>query len=293
MGGQVDTQLAVARRAQNDASAETSARAGELAGVSRLEEITPTGRIETRTAINRQLAEQQMRNRELADEINGFDIEPRNVQMARPAPTHTHLAGLDDRRRLERDLHDGVQNELVALMVHLAQAQEDPDTPPALAAMLAGLEARAQAALDSVRGIARGIYPPLLADFGVERALRAQAARGATPVRVAGTAPRSTEEAEEAVYFACSEASQNVAKHAGRVAQVTLELHHERKRLTVRIADDGRGFDPAHGREGAGLRNIRERIENLGGTLNVTSKPARGTTLTISLPWPRPADRRQ
>ena len=125
----------------------------------------------------------------------------------------------DDRRRLERDLHDGVQNELVALIVKLALAQEVPETPPALVETLAGLEARAQAALDSVRNIARGIYPPLLADFGLAKALRAQAARAAVDVSLEGTAPRSTEAAEEAVYFACSEAIQNAAKYAGRGTQ--------------------------------------------------------------------------
>ena len=90
-----------------------------------------------------------------------------------------------------------------------------PQTPPAVAEMLAGLEARAQAALDAVRNIVRGIYPPLLADFGLAKALRAQAARAPVHVSLEGTAPRSTEAAEEAVYFACSEAIQNVAKYAG------------------------------------------------------------------------------
>ena len=139
--------------------------------------------------------------------------------------------------------------------------------------MLAGLEARAQTALDSVRDIARGIYPPLLADFGLEKALRAQAARAAVDVRVEGTAPRSTEAAEEAVYFACSEAIQNAAKYAGRGTRVTLRLRHHHGSLAVRIADDGRGFDPAHTPEGAGVQNIRDRIEALGGTFRSLPAP--------------------
>ena len=167
------------------------------------------------------------------------------MQAPRPARAPTAVPLADERRRLERDLHDGVQNELVAMIVKLAVAQQDAETPPALVEMLAGLEARAQAALDSVRNIARGIYPPLLADFGLAEALRAQAACAAVGVSLEGTAPRSTEAAEAAVYFACSEAIQNAAKYAGRATQVTLRLRHEHGALAVRIADDGRGFDPA------------------------------------------------
>ena len=115
---------------------------------------------------------------------------------------------MHERRRLERDLHDGVQNGLVGLIVRLALAGEDPEIPPALRETLAGLEARAQAALDSVRNVVRGIYPPLLADFGIAKALREQAARATVDVSLAGTAPRSTDHAEAAAYFACSEAIQ-------------------------------------------------------------------------------------
>src|SRR5262249_1752929 len=142
------------------------------------------------------------------------------------------------------DLHDGVQNELVALIVKLALAQQDPETPHGLAHMLTELEARAQAALDAVRNIARGIYPPQLADFGLREALRAQAARAAIRVSVIGSVPRSADEAEEAVYFSCSEAIQNASKHAGRSARMTLWLQHHDRTLTVLITDDGRGFDP-------------------------------------------------
>jgi signal transduction histidine kinase len=213
-------------------------------------------------------------------------ISDRPMRAPQPprAPTADPLA--DERRRLERDLHDGVQNELVALIVGLALVQEDAETPPALAETLAGLQARAQAALDSVRDIARGIYPPVLADFGLARALRSQAARAPVHVSVEGTAPRSAEAAEAAVYFACSEAIQNAAKYAGCGAQITLRLRHEQGSLAVRIADDGRGFDPAHTPRGAGLQNIRDRIEGLGGTFNLASSPGRGTVLSISLRWP-------
>ena len=201
--------------------------------------------------------------------------------------------GVDDRQRLERDLYDGVQNQLVALIVKLALAQEDPETPPALAHMLADFEAHAHAALHAVRNIARGIYPPQLTDFGPREALRAQAMRGAIRVNLAGTAPRSREQAEEPVYFSCAEAIQNAARHAGHTVHVTLRLDHHHETLRVRIADDGRGFDPARTPEGAGLQNIRDRIEGSGGSFKVASRQAFGTVLTISLPWPTAADGRR
>ena len=224
--------------------------------------------------------------RSLVRSISGF--QPTQAPRPARAPTAGRLA--EERRRLERDLHDGVQNELVALIIKLALVQQDAGTPPALRETLAGLEARAQATLDSVRNIVRGVYPPQLADFGLAKALWAQAARAPVDVRLQGTAPRSTEEGEEAVYFACSEAIQNVAKHAGRAAHVTLRLRHYQGALAVRIADGGRGFDPAHTPGGAGLRNIRDRVEDLGGTFTLASSPGHGTVLTISLPWPAAGD---
>ena len=135
----------------------------------------------------------------------------RPVQATRAARAGKFLAGEDERRRLERDLHDGVQNELVALVVRLRLAEEDRDTPPALAGTLAALVARAESALDSVREIARGIYPSPLAAFGLLQALRARATPAPIDVSLEGSAPRSTDEAEAAAYFSCSEAIQNVA----------------------------------------------------------------------------------
>lgn len=208
------------------------------------------------------------------------------IQAPRPDRVPAPAALAAERRRLQRDLHDGVQNELVALIVKLALAQQDPRTPPALAHELALLEARAQTVLDSVRDIVRGIYPLELVKVGVAEALRAQAARAPMDVNVVGTAPRSNDEAEAAVYFSCSEAIQNVAKHAGRAAQVTVGLHHDHGALAVRVEDDGLGFDPTQTSDGVGLGNIHDRIQTLGGSFNLASSPGRGTALTISLPWP-------
>jgi signal transduction histidine kinase len=205
----------------------------------------------------------------------------------------TALGGASERRRLERDLHDGAQSELVALIVKLAVARQDPETPPALAHMIAAIEGHAQAALDSVRTIARGIYPSVLAELGLEAALRAQAALATVSMRLVGTAPRGTEEAEEAVYFACSEAIQNVVKHAGGAPRILLRFLHHHGLLVVRISDDGQGFDPDQASEGVGLQNIRDRIEDLGGTFELASRPGCGTVLTLELPWPTRTDRRR
>ena len=220
-----------------------------------------------------------------------LSAELKPIWGSRTGRARSALGGASERRRLERDLHDGVHTELVALIVKLAAAQQNPDIPFALADMLAGLEARALAAPDSVRNIARGIYPPVLADLGVREALRAQAAPAAVAASVVGVAPRSTEEAEEAVYFACSEAIQNAAKHAGHGSQVAVRPGHHHGSLSLQITDDGGGFDPDQTPEAAGLQHIRGRIEDLGGTFELASKPGSGTVLTLSLPWPPAPDR--
>ena len=218
-------------------------------------------------------------------------LEPRTV--SRPGLTAAVVARADERQRLVRDLHDGVQNELLSLILRLKLAEEDRNTPPALVATFVALEDHAAAALASLREVAYDIYPLPLTKLGLSEALRALATRAPIRVSVAGTTPRATNEAEAAMYFCCSEAIQNVTKHAGRSARVKLGLHHHHGRLAVRIADDGRGFDPAHTPDGAGLRNIRERVQPLDGTLRLTSTPGHGTVLTISLPWPAAADGRR
>jgi signal transduction histidine kinase len=212
---------------------------------------------------------------------------PRPLRRGRTRPP---LGSADERRRLERDLHDGVQNHLVALIVRLGLAADDPAMPPPVADILIDLQACAQGALDCVRNVARGIYPRLLADLGLREALRTQAAGAAVSVSLRGSAPRSTEAVEEAVYFACSEALQNAAKHAGPGARVEVWLEHRDHTLVVRIVDDGHGFDPARAPAGAGMRNIRDRISAAGGTFELGSTPGTGTVLTLSVPWP-PADR--
>jgi signal transduction histidine kinase len=211
---------------------------------------------------------------------------PQPGTASRGAVTPDALVRADERRNLARDLHDGVQAELLSLILRLKLAEEDRNTPPALAATFVTLEDHAVAALGSLREVTLGIYPLPLAMFGVAGALRAQATRAPINVSVVGTAPRSNNQAEAAAYFCCSEAIQNVVKHAGRAAHVKLSLHHDLGTLAARVEDDGRGFDPAQIAQGSGLSNIRERVQTLDGTFTLTSAPGRGTALSISLPWP-------
>ena len=247
--------------------------------VARRSHATREGLIEALMVLSDRCVALEARNGELAAAIE-------QLRASRPIQTRTFRAGDDERRRLERDLHDGVQNELVALIVMLARAGRDPATPRALAGTLAELVGRGEAALHSVREIAHGIYPSTLTVFGIYEALRAQATRTSLAVSLNGTAPRSTEEAEVAVYFSCLEAIQNVAKHAGADARVTLRLQHHDGTLGVLVADDGDGFDSARIASGGGLRNIRDRIQTLGGTVELASTLGRGTVLSLSLPWP-------
>jgi signal transduction histidine kinase len=195
-------------------------------------------------------------------------------------------AAADERRRVARDLHDGVQNELVALIVELTLAREDRDTPPTLAAKLSALGARAEGTLNTIREIAQDVHPLLLAASGFVEAIRAQAERASMTVSLEGAAPRSNINVEEATYFACLEALQNVGKHGRREARATLRVRHHNGNLAVRIEDDGGGFIRVPGREGRGLTNIRDRITAVEGTVRITSTLGRGTVVALALPWP-------
>jgi signal transduction histidine kinase len=214
-----------------------------------------------------------------------WHTDPRRVTQRRISRARLSAAA-QERLRLGRDLHDGVQNELVSLIIGISLAEDDPDIPPELAAKLSALGARAEATLDAIREIAHGNRPPLLVAAGVIEAIRAQAALAPTVVSLVGTPPRSSADAEETVYFACLEALQNVAEHPGGSARATLRLRYRDGTLAVRIADNGDGFHRARRREGAGLANIRDRLASVGGTVRITSTPGRGTVVAVTLPWP-------
>jgi signal transduction histidine kinase len=196
-----------------------------------------------------------------------------------------------ERRRLERNIHDGAQQQLVALTVQLRLleqlASRDPERAAALAAQL---QDRTTEALEDLRDLARGIYPPLLADEGLRAALDAQARKSPVPVTVdADGIGRYPQDVEAAVYFSCLEAINNVAKYAG-ASRAEIRLAHEDSRLTFTVADDGVGFDPAATTRGTGLQGIADRIDALRGRFEVRSEPGSGTRLVGSVPVPTGPD---
>ena len=191
----------------------------------------------------------------------------------------------EERRRLERNIHDGAQQQLVALSIKLGLlkvlAPKDPQQTIDLADQL---QRESTDALENLRELARGIYPPLLADQGLVIALEAQARKAAIPVEVkADGVGRYSQDLEAAVYFCTLEALQNVAKYA-HASRATVALTRVDGALTFSVADDGEGFDREHTPMGTGVQGMADRMAALGGTLEVRSAPGDGTTVFGSVP---------
>ncbi len=191
----------------------------------------------------------------------------------------------EERRRLERNLHDGAQQHLVALKVKLGLAEVLMDRDPGKAtATLEQLKFDADEALETLRDLARGIYPPLLADKGLQAALESQARKAAVPVTVtADGVARYAQDIEAAVYFSVLEALQNVQKYA-QATGASVRLRESDGQLQFSVTDDGRGFDTVATSKGSGLVNLADRIDSLGGSVVVESAPGQGTRLRGSLP---------
>jgi signal transduction histidine kinase len=208
-----------------------------------------------------------------------------------------------ERRRIERDLHDGAQQHLVALAVNARLARDAvKDDPDGAADLLEQLSVDLRTAVQEVRALAHGIYPPLLIDSGVPAALRAAAQRSPLPVEVHADVDRFAPESEAAVYFCCLEALQNAAKHSPE-ATVVVDLRTETgpvagagraagaaageaagtggppERVRFTVADDGCGFDPATTPPGHGLQNMADRAGALGGAVEWRAVPGEGTTI--------------
>jgi signal transduction histidine kinase len=194
-------------------------------------------------------------------------------------------AGNQARRQLERNIHDGAQQQLVAMAVKLRLANQlagkDPERSQQLLDDLGGEMVQA---LDDLRDLARGIYPPLLSDQGLVAALEAQARKAQFPVSVdSGGVRRYPQEVEAAVYFCCLEAMQNAGKYADGAA-MTIALDCGDEWLSFEAGDGGPGFDPATVPAGSGLTNMADRVEALGGQLEIASAPGEGTRISARIP---------
>ena len=194
-------------------------------------------------------------------------------------------SGDAERRRVERNLHDGAQQHLVALAVNLRLAKDIiVDDPEAGLEMLDQLAVEVQETIQELRELAHGIYPPLLVDSGLVEALRAAANRNPLPVEiVAEGIGRYPSEAEAAVYFCCLEALQNAAKHAPD-ARVEVRLWEESGGLLFTVTDDGPGFDPEKAQRGHGYVNMADRLGAIGGTVRWDSQIGKGSQVRGSVP---------
>jgi signal transduction histidine kinase len=232
------------------------------------------------TTLGRQAA-LSIRNSELTAELSD--------RLEELAASRMRLVQADDaaRRRLERDLHDGVQQQLVGLLARLGLARNQLRRDPELAgSTLRDASLDAQRALENVQELARGIHPAVLTDRGLVEAVRERAARMTVPVtvRIDGVVPgaRFGSDLEGAAYFFVSEALANVLKHA-QADRVEVRLASKHERLLVEVEDDGCGFDASRAKR-SGLRGLQDRIETLGGRLELRSRPGNGTVLRMDVP---------
>jgi signal transduction histidine kinase len=196
------------------------------------------------------------------------------------------LAAADgERRRIERDLHDGAQQRLVALRIRLELAEDQMDQDPVKArTLIHALRDDVTDALDDVRSLAKGVYPSVLTDRGLADALRTIALRSPMPVTVniEGN-DRYAEDVEAAAYFCCLEALQNTAKYAADATAVSVSLHRNGD-LRFEVRDDGPGFTEETADSGRGLLNMRDRVAAVGGKLDVRTAPGEGTCIVGHVP---------
>lgn len=236
-------------------------------------------RVRSDAAAARARAGERARSRgELRTLVNDLKATQRRVAVAADA----------ERRRIEQNLHDGAQQQLLAIRLELvALCERSAQHDPIVAAQLEVLRGKLDEALRELRELAHGLYPPLLESDGLEAAMRAAARRAAIKVTIDRCnvirAPRSI---ESAVYFCCLEALQNATKHAGPGARASVALKTSDGALQFQVSDDGVGFDPGAVRHGFGLVNLADRVEALGGRIEVVSEPGSGTTIRGEIPLP-------
>lgn len=214
----------------------------------------------------------------LQDELSRRMLELRQSR-------HRLVTAQDEaRRRLERDLHDGAQQNLVSLRMKLGLATTVArEKPGSLEPLLQEMQSELGDALDSLRNLARGVYPPLLEAEGLKAALRARARQVPISIDVQCGPERYPRELEGALYFCCSEALQNLTKHS-RATKGSLRVWCEDGRLCFEVGDNGRGLDPTRAKSGGGLQSIRDRLDVLGGVVDVSSAPGSGARVAGWVP---------
>ena len=214
--------------------------------------------------------------------------EPRpEVEELRASRARVAAAALADRRRIERELHDVVQQHLVAVIVNLQLARELADSDLAAAkAVLDELSADAREALESVRELAQGVYPSVLRDRGPAEAIRAAAVASGARVHVEAEVLPRDEDVDAAVYACCLELLANVAAHAGAGARVTVRLWPEAGAVRFDVGDDGTGFDVRTTSWNGSLTRVSDTVGALGGTVEIESVPGWGTRVTGRIPLP-------
>ncbi|MBV9486695.1 MAG: sensor histidine kinase [Frankiaceae bacterium] len=213
------------------------------------------------------------------------ELQERNVEL-QASRARIVAASDESRRAIERNLHDGAQQHLVALAVKLGLAKQVVgEGSPTVSELLDELRADVQTTIGELRELAHGIYPPLLRDRGLREALATAANRSVLPVSVTADLPgRYPAEAEAAAYFCCLEALQNAGKYAGEGAEVSVTINVTDTGLAFEVHDNGPGFDPAATEFGHGFTNMADRLGAIGGTLSVISAAGTGTTIRGDVP---------
>jgi signal transduction histidine kinase len=239
-----------------------------------------------RRLIEDQRAELAAHNAQLGSAL-AASVEQLRRQAAELQASRTRIVAAADceRRRIERNLHDGAQQRLTALAIKVSLACELAEShDDQVREVLAGLRSDVREAADELRCLAHGIYPPVLVESGLPAALSAVAHRSTLPITVhAAALGRYPAEIEATVYFCCLEAIQNACKHAGDRAQIDVRVRADGAALAFDVIDDGEGFQASSRGLGAGFVNMQDRLRALGGSLRIQSAPGQGTRVTGTL----------
>ena len=240
-----------------------------------------------RRLIEAERAELATHNAQLGSAL-AASVEQLGRQATELQASRTRIVAAADceRRRIERNLHDGAQQRLTALAIKLSLACELAEShDDQVREVLAELRTDVREAADELRCLAHGIYPPVLVESGLPAALSTVARRSTLPITVhAAPLGRYPAETEAAIYFCCLEAIQNACKHAGDRARLDVRIWADGTALAFDVSDDGQGFQTSRCGLGAGFVNMQDRLCALGGSLRVESAPGQGTRVAGSVP---------